>query len=110
MEENHLEAKVSNLTLDMAQAMTDVSTVSADVEVLQKEVTSVKDELTKLAGAVQMLRTSSDRLDNHMSLYLESYEKDRNEMYRRPFFFLVVLVLVLDLVLEAFLLMEFLKE
>lgn len=108
MEENHLEARVSNLTLDMAQAMVDVSKVSADVEILKKEATLVKADLIKVAGAVEMLRASGDRLDNHISRYLESYEK-YTEMNRKPYLYLLVLVLVLDLVLEVFLLMEFLK-
>jgi len=108
VEENQVDAKLSNLTLDMAQAMTDVSTVSADVEILKKEVSSVKVELTELAGIVQMLRARGDRLDNHVSRYLENYEK-HEEMNRMPYIYLILLVLVLDLILEVFLLMKFLK-
>lgn len=109
MDENHLEAKVSNLTFDMAQAMIDVGTVASDTEDLQKEVTSLRTELNRLADSVQMLRASGDRLENHVSRALESYEK-YHDKYTKPFFLLIILVLVLDLVLEAFILVEFLKS
>lgn len=99
---------MSNLTIDMAQSMADVSKLSTDVEMLQKEVTLVKARLTQLAGAVDLLRASGDRLDNHLSKYLESFEKRKNTD-RKPLLYLIVLVLVLDLVLEVFLLLEFLK-
>lgn len=108
MEENPLEAKVSNVTFDMAQAMTDVATVTSDVEVLQKEVASLRTDLNRLGGAVEMLRASGDRLDNHVSRYLESY-KTYNDKHRKPIFFLIILVLVLDLVLETFILVDFFK-
>ncbi|KAG0561470.1 hypothetical protein KC19_9G066900 [Ceratodon purpureus] len=108
MEENHLEAKVSNLMLDMAQAMTDVATVNSDVDVLQKDVARLRSELTRLSGNVEMLRASGDRLDNHISRYLEDYDK-YNEKYRKPFFFLIMTVLVLDLVLESFILVDFFR-
>lgn len=108
VEENPLEAKVSNVTFDMAQAMTDVATVTSDVEVLQKEVASLRTDLNRLGGAVEMLRASGDRLDNHVSRYLESYET-YNDKHRKPIFFLIILVLVLDLVLETFILVDFFK-
>lgn len=103
-----MDTKMSNLTIDMAQSMADVSKLSTDVEMLQKEVTLVKARLTQLAGAVDLLRASGDRLDNHLSKYLESFEKRKNTD-RKPLLYLIVLVLVLDLVLEVFLLLEFLK-